>query len=79
MNRIIPSQLRDTMHFIEGLERIVSSMDDNVEWGNGLRLTLPAIIPLRSDYEEEELIVAWLVANDFGGYDLVTSDPTKGA
>lgn len=37
-------------------------------------MNLPNVIPLSPDYPGEAP-VAWLVANDFEGYDLTTEEP----
>lgn len=74
MNNIIESQLRDALCYMAALNTENMQLSEKPEWGEGVRLWLPNVIPLRPDYGDEEP-VAWLVANDFGGYDLSTKDP----
>lgn len=76
MSTLIPSQLRDALHYMDALEKAIATTDDKTERGGGLRLWLPAVIPLQPDYADHEP-VAWLIANDFDGYDLSTVDPQK--
>jgi hypothetical protein len=78
MAELIPSQVRDALAFMDGIEKIVTALPDEPEWGGGLRLVLPAIIPLTTDYRGDRNPVAWLIANDFNGYDITTKEPTNG-
>lgn len=77
MTALIPSQIKDAVAFIEALQQVIESLPDDPEWGGGMRLNLPAVIPLTPDYKGEAP-VAWLVANDFNGYDLTTQEPDRG-
>lgn len=77
MTALIPSQLRDALAYAEGITKISEDLPLDPEWGGGLRLVLPDVIALRPDYDGEKP-VAWLVANDFNGYDLTTEEPTNG-
>lgn len=72
MTTLIESQLKDALAYIRALSTI--QLDPTDSWGDGLHLVLPPVIPLRPDYDGEKP-VAWLVANDFEGYDLTTEDP----
>lgn len=73
---LIESQLRDALHYAAGLRQINETSADDPGWGEGMRLVLPEVIPLRGDYPGEPAY-AWLVTNDFNGYDLTTVDPAK--
>jgi hypothetical protein len=73
-HQLIPSQLRDALAYMDGLEKAIKSTAEDPKWGDGLRLWLPNVIPLSPDYHGEKP-VAWLVANDFDGYDLTTEEP----
>lgn len=75
---LIKTQLKDALHYMEGLEKMLAALSNDPEWHGGERLWFPSVIELRPDYEGEKP-VAWLVGNDFGGYDLVMEDPHKGA
>ncbi|MDL5351134.1 hypothetical protein [Microbacterium sp. zg-YB36] len=75
MTTLIPSQVKDALALMEGLTKIIEEMDDETEWGSGLRLILPEAIPLKADDNSSSEPVAWLVANDFNGYDLSTVKP----
>ena len=77
MSTLLPSQLRDALAFMDALEAANKSLRDEPESGGGLRLWLPNVIALRPDYPGEKP-VAWLIANDFDGYDLTTEEPTNG-
>lgn len=77
MTALIPSQIKDAVAFIEGLQKLLEGLPDEPAWGEGMRLNLPATIPLSPDYSGERP-VAWLVANDFNGYDLTTEEPASG-
>lgn len=74
MSTIIESQLRDALAYMSALKDEKFQLSPEPTWGEGVRLYLPNVIPLRPDYEGESP-VAWLVANDFGGYDLSTENP----
>ena len=74
MTALIESQLTDAVTFMKALRSAIESLPDDPEWGAGMRLTLPAVIPLTPDYKGERP-VAWLVANHFNGYDLTTEEP----
>lgn len=76
MSSLIPSQLKDALAFIEALQDIYVKMPQEPEWSEGMRLLLPRVIPLSPDYEGEDP-VAWLIANDFDGYDLSTEKPDE--
>jgi hypothetical protein len=76
MTALIPSQTRDALSFAEGIQAINEAMPNEPEWGEGMRLWLPDVIPLRPDYPGEKP-VAWLIANDFNGYDLTTENPEE--
>lgn len=78
MADLIPSHVRDALAYMDALEKATAGLPDDPEWGGGLRLILPAVIPLSTDYAEDMNPVAWLVANDFNGYDLTTKEPTNG-
>jgi hypothetical protein len=71
---LITSQLEDALILMKGLQAAVESLPDKPDFGEGMRLTLPSVIPLQPDYEGERP-VAWLIANDFNGYDLSTTEP----
>ena len=73
MTTLITSQLRDVLAYIDALEAGTKALSDSPSWGGGMRLCLPAVIPLCPDYDSAP--VAWLVANDFDGYDLTTEKP----
>lgn len=76
MAHLIPSQLRDALAYIDGLEKTIKSLPEEPAWdGGGLHLLLPNVIPLTTDYSGDKNPVAWLVANDFEGYDLTTEEP----
>lgn len=74
MSTLLTSQLRDALVYMEALDTEKMPLAEDGEWGQGLRLWLPNVIPLSPDYKGEGP-VAWLVANDFGGYDLTTDKP----
>lgn len=74
MTNLIGSQLKDALAYMDALEKACENLPDDPEFGEGLRLTLPPVIPLHSDYPGEGPR-AWLVANDFNGYDLATTEP----
>lgn len=76
MSTLIPSQVRDALAYMEALSNAIKNLPQGEDWGGGLRLWLPDVIPLSPDYKGEPP-VAWLVANDFEGYDLATTDPTN--
>lgn len=71
---IIESQLRDALAYVAALSDEKLQLSSEPAWGEGVRLLLPNVIALRPDFDGEAP-VAWLVANDFGGYDLTTTDP----
>lgn len=77
MAYLIASQLVDALAYMKALEDAGNAAPIEPAWGEGVRLVLPSVIPLHPDYEGEAP-VAWLVANDFGGYDLSTTAPEKG-
>ena len=74
MSKLLTSQLRDALVYMEALDTEKMPLAEDGEWGQGLRLWLPNVIPLSPDYKGEAP-VAWLVANDFGGYDLTSHEP----
>jgi len=74
--RLINSQVSDALVFMRALEIAGDDLSNLPDFGDGLRLTLPPVIPLHSDYKGEGPR-AWLVANDFGGYDLTTEEPSN--
>lgn len=74
MSTILTSQLRDALVYMDALNIEKMPLADEPSWGEGVRLWLPNVIPLSPDYRGEKP-VAWLVSNDFGGYDLSTTDP----
>ena len=76
MSTLIESQLSDALALMKGISAALKSLPDEPEWGGGLRLWLPKVIPLTNDYSGDDTPVAWLVANDFDGYDLSTVEPT---
>lgn len=71
---VIESQLRDALVYMGALDTEKMSLAEEPGWNEGLRLWLPNVIPLSPD-SRGEAPVAWLVANDFGGYDLATVEP----
>lgn len=77
MTTLIEPQVSDALTYMNALQAAFDSLSKEPEWGGGLRLILPSVIPLQTDYAGDVHAVAWLVANDFGGYDLATTDPTK--
>lgn len=72
---LLQSQLIDALHYMQALEAAINTTSEEPGWGNGLHLWLPNVIPLAPDYEGESP-VAWLVSNDFNGYDLTTEEPS---
>lgn len=74
MTNLIESQLADALLFMAALRKANESLPSEPAFGEGMCLWLPSVIPLRPDFEGEEP-VAWLVANDFNGYDLTTEKP----
>jgi hypothetical protein len=76
MSSLTPEQLSDAVTYIKGLVRINDELPTEPDWSEGLRLLLPDVIPLRPDYPGEKP-VAWLIANDFNGYDLTTENPEE--
>jgi len=76
MNALPEPQLRDALAYMSALNDEKIGLAQEPKWGEGLRLWLPNVIALSPDYKGEEP-VAWLIANDFGGYDLTTSAPGK--
>lgn len=72
---LFDSQLADALTIVKGLGVLIESLPDEPDWGEGLHLRLPTVIPLFADNTENMVPVAWLVANDFSGYDLTTEDP----
>lgn len=76
MPALIKSQVEDALLYMSLFDGLADKLSDNPNWGDGLHLILPAVIPLRGDYRSDETVYAWLVANDFDGYDLATEDPT---
>ena len=74
MNTIIPSQMRDALIWAEALGAALDSLPDEPQWGGGMHLVLPSTIPLTPDGDEGHP-VAWLVVNEFNGYDLTTTQP----
>lgn len=77
MNRLIPSQIKDALAFSEGIAQLIEGLPDSPEWGGGERLVLPSVLPLRVDDGYTTEPYAWLIANDFNGYDLTTTNPSK--
>lgn len=78
MTTLTTSQLRDALTYAEGLEKSLKVLSDDPPWdGSGLHLILPAIIPLVTDVRGDDRPVAWLIANDFNGYDISTTDPEE--
>lgn len=75
MSTILTTQLRDALVYMDALDTEKMPLAEEPGWGEGVRLWLPNVIPLMPDYKGEEP-VAWLVSNDFGGYDLSTTDPS---
>lgn len=76
MTALNTHQLKDALMYVELLQ-LEDKLPDTPAWGDGNHLLLPQVIPLTSDYTGEDTVYAWLVANDFSGYDLMTEDPTK--
>lgn len=76
MSTLIVSQMKDAIAFAEGLKALIESLPEEPRWGGGERMCLPMVIELRSDYPGDSTR-AWLVANDFDGYDITTTDPKK--
>ena len=76
MSTLLETQLRDALAYMVALNDEKIGLAQEPKWGEGVRLSLPNVIPLSPDYQGEAP-VAWLVANDFGGYDLTTTDPGK--
>lgn len=77
MTTLTPSQTRDAVYWMEHLGMALEQMPPEPDFGDGLRLMLPDVIPLKSDFSGDDHTYGWLVANDFNGYDLTTTDPTK--
>lgn len=77
MTHLIESQLSDALAYMKALHEVIKGLPDDPEWGGGLRLLLPAAIPLTTDFRGDDEPVAWLVSNDFDGYDLTTTKPEK--
>jgi hypothetical protein len=75
---LMQSQIEDALHYMNALSAAIKSVPEGESWGGGVRLWLPDVIPLRPDYRGEKP-VAWLVANDFEGYDLTMQEPKKEA
>lgn len=75
MAQLIESQLSDALTYAKAIREAIESIPDNPEWGGGLHLLLPDTIPLKSDFRGDETVYAWLIANDFNGYDLTTDSP----
>jgi hypothetical protein len=75
MANLIESQLSDALAYAKALRQANENIPDEPEWGGGLHLILPDVIPLKSDFKGDEVVYAWLVANDFNGYDLSTDNP----
>lgn len=73
--RLIETQLSDALAYMKALRDVVEGLPDEPGWGEGLRLILPEVIALRADYGGDQTPYAWLIANDFNGYDLTTSAP----
>lgn len=73
-NAISTTQMKDAVILAEALGRGLDLLPNEPAWGNGEHLRLPAVIPLETDYEGEGPL-AWLVANDFNGYDISTTNP----
>lgn len=76
MTTLIQTQLADALAYMAALDTEKMNLAEEPTWGEGVRLWLPNIIPLSPDYKGEKP-VAWLVANDFGGYDLSTVQPQE--
>jgi hypothetical protein len=77
MSTLIESQIRDALTYMEGLSAALKALPNEPAWGGGgQHLVLPAYIPLMTDSRSDIAPVAWLVANDFDGYDLTTTDPS---
>jgi len=74
MTKLIESQLSDALAYMKALSGLGATLPNEPTWGGGMRLWLPDVIPLSPDYKGEAP-VAWLVANDFDGYDLTTTAP----
>lgn len=74
MSTLLETQLRDALAYMAALNDEKIGLAQEPKWGEGVRLWLPDVIPLSPDCEGEAP-VAWLVANDFGGYDLTTTNP----
>lgn len=74
MTTLSESQLRDALVYLAAFNTEKMPLAEQPEWGGGTRLWLPNVIPLMPDHPGESA-VAWLVDNDFGGYDLSTVDP----
>lgn len=74
MSTLLETQLRDALAYMAALNDDKMALSQEPKWGEGVRLWLPNVIALTPDYEGEAP-VAWLVSNDFGGYDLTTTDP----
>jgi len=77
MTTLTKSQLKDALLYVELFEGIDAMLPNEPDWGDGMHLVLPSVIPLKSDFDGDDHPYAWLVANDFNGYDLTTTDPTK--
>jgi hypothetical protein len=78
MTQLLRTQLADALVYMDALDTEKMPLAEEPKWGEALRLWLPSVIPLSPDYNGEAP-VAWLVANDFGSYDLTTDDPTRKA
>lgn len=74
MTTLTETQLRDALAYIEVLNTLYKKLPEEPDWGDGMHLVLPKQVPLSPDFEGDKP-VAWLVANDFGGYDLTTTNP----
>lgn len=77
MTTLTKSQLVDAQIYMDLFTGLDEKLPDTPDWGDGLHLILPPVIPLKSDFPGDTHTYAWLVANDFDGYDLTTTDPTK--
>lgn len=76
MAALIPSQLKDALVYVDVLGSVDAKLGGEPGWQGGMRLVLPNVIPLSPDAQGEGPI-AWLIANDFGGYDLATENPKQ--
>lgn len=75
MTTLIKSQLADALLYMELFAGLEEKLPDKPDWGDGMHLVLPDVIPLKSDWRSDDTVYAWLVANDFNGYDLTTENP----